>query len=130
MSLSSLFKKGRWLVCALPPAAFIVWQETPGLSGLNGINAAGLIVLSPLFLAAGFGLTAAIALIARWLCQRWQIRSRVGFAVLMLILVGLLSPLAYLDQDWLLLDVIELASVPAALLLGPARPFEAPQQLA
>lgn len=118
---SLIYRKVRWLVCALPPVAFVTLEETPGLSGLNGINAAGLTVLSPLVVAAGFGLTAAIVVLARWMARKAKIRSRIGFAVLMLVIVGLLSPLAYLDRDWLLLGVIEVASLPAAIIFGPAQ---------
>jgi hypothetical protein len=102
----------------LPPTAFIALEETPGLSGLDGINAAALIVLSPFLLVAGFGLTAAIIGLARWICRTAHISSRICFVVLVLGLVGLLSPLAYLDRDWLQLGVIETASLPAALILG------------
>lgn len=41
-------------------------------------------------------------------------------------IVGIFSPLAYIDGDWLLLLAVELAAVPAALLLGPKRPAPAP----
>ena len=108
---------GRWLVCLLPPGAVIVLEETPGLSGLDGINAAALIWLSPIFVVVGFGLTAAIVALTRWIGRKASIRSRLGSALLMLVIVGLLSPLAYLDRDWLLLGAIELASLPAALIL-------------
>ena len=108
----------RWLVCLLPPTAVIVLEETPGLSGLDGINAAALTVLSPLVLALGFGMTAASVCMARWLTRRLRMGSRTAFAVLTLAIVGALSPLAYLDKDWLLLGVIEIASMPAALLLS------------
>jgi hypothetical protein len=103
----------------LPPLAVIALEETPGLSGLDGINAAGLIVLSPAFIAAGFGLTAAIVLMTRWIGRRARLHSRTALAGLMLAIVGLLSPLAYLDRDWLLLGVIELTSLPAAFILVP-----------
>src|SRR5579871_6259172 len=96
----SLYWKGRWLVCALPPVAFIAFEETPSLSDLNGINAAALIGLSPLFVAVGFGLTAAIVALARWISRIARMRSRIGFALLMLLIVGLLSPFFYLDRDW------------------------------
>jgi hypothetical protein len=117
-------RKGWWLICLLPPIAFVALEETPGLSSLDGINAAALIVLSPFVLAAGFGLTAAIILLARWVARKAKIRSGVGFAVLVLVIVGLLSPMEYLDHDWLLLSVIELASLPAALILGPSLPTQ------
>ncbi len=107
----------RWLVCALPPILFIWLEETPGLSGLDGINAAGLIVLSPVLLVGGFGLTAAIALVTRWIGRIIRIQSRFAHAFLMLVIVGLLSPLAYLDGDWVQLAVVEIASLPAALFL-------------
>lgn len=109
----------RWLTCLLPPLAFIVFEETPGLSGLNGINAAALVVLSPFVLAGGFGVTAAICGVARWLTRLFRLKSRVGFAILTLALVGLLSVPTYLDNDWLLLGVTELASLPAGWLLAP-----------
>jgi hypothetical protein len=115
--LSTLYLKGRWLLCVLPPAAFITTEETPGLSGLDGINVAALIVLSPIFLVMGFALTAAIVAVTRWIGSRVRLRSRGGLASLMLVIVGILSPLEYLDGDWLLLGVIELASLPAALIL-------------
>jgi len=115
--LISFLHKSRWLVCAFPPVAVIALEETPGLSGLNGINAAGLIVLSPLVILAGFGLTAAIVALTRWTCRLLKMRSRVSSTLLMLSIVCLLSPLAYLDRDWLLLAVIEVASLPAALIL-------------
>ncbi len=115
---SLLYLKGRWLLCVLPPAAFITIEETPGLSGLNGINAAGLIVLSPFVVVGGFGLTAAIVALTRWVGSKVGLRSRIGLASLMLVIVGILSPLEYLDGDWLLLGVIEIASLPAALILA------------
>jgi hypothetical protein len=101
--------------------AIIVLEETPSLSGLNGINAAALVVLSPLFVAAGFGLTAAIVALTRWISRKLAIKSRTGFAFLMLVIVGLLSPVWYLDRAWLELSVTELASLPAALLLAPVQ---------
>jgi hypothetical protein len=113
------YRKGRWLLCAFPPLVFIALEETPGVSGLDGINAAGLIVLSPVFFAAGFGLTAAIVLLTRWIGRRAHFHSRIALSGLMLTMVGLLSPLAYLDRDWLQLAAIELASLPAALILVP-----------
>jgi len=116
---SSLYLKGRWLVCALPPVAIIVLEETPGLSGMNGISAAALVEFSPLFIAVGLGLTAAIVALTRWICHKMSIKSRIGFAFLMLVIVGLLSPIWYLDRAWLELSVTELASLPAALLLVP-----------
>jgi hypothetical protein len=115
---SSLYLKGRWLVCALPPLAFIAIEETPGLSGLDGINAAGLIMLSPLVLGVGFGLTAMIVALTRWMGNKLRMRSGAGLVFLMLAIVGILSPLAYLDKDWLLLAAIEIASLPAALVLA------------
>ncbi|MDV6329981.1 hypothetical protein [Asticcacaulis sp. 201] len=115
---SSVYLKGRWLSCALPPLAFIALEETPGLSGLNGINAAALIVLSPVAVGVGFGLTAGIVKLTRWIGGKVRMRSRAGLAGLMLTIVGILSPHAYLDGDWLLLGVIEIASLPAALLLA------------
>lgn len=118
---STHYWKGRWLVCALPPLVVVGVEETPGLSGLDGINAAGLIVLSPLVLAVGFGLTAAVVLLTRWIGRTIRMRSHVGCVLLMLVIVGLLSPLAYLDRDWLLLGAIEIASLPAALFLTPSR---------
>jgi hypothetical protein len=119
---SPLQLKARWLVCALPPLAFIMFEETPGLSALNGINAAALIVLSPFVVAIGFGLTAAIAALARWIGSKAQMRSRLAFALVMLVIVGLFSVPIYLERDWLLLGIIELASLPAALLLGVRGP--------
>lgn len=120
--LRPLYIKGRWLCCILPPLAFIVIEETPGLSGLDGINAAALMALSPVFLGVGFGLTAAIVGLTRWIASKIRLRARTGSAFLMLIIVGILSPLAYLDGDWLLLGVIEIASLPAALLLTVSTP--------
>jgi hypothetical protein len=116
--LSSFIMRGRWLTCILPPVAVIAVEETPGISGLDGINAAGLIWLSPLVVVLGFGLTAAIVALTRWIGRKVAIRPRWGAPFLMLVIVGLLSPLAYLDRDWLLLGVIEMASLPAALLLA------------
>jgi hypothetical protein len=115
---SSLYKKGRWLCCALPPLAFIAIEETPGLSGLNGINAAALIVTSPVVVGLGFGLTAVIVVLTRWIGSKIRLRSRAGLVFLMLIIVGILRPFEYLDGDWLLLSAIEIASLPAALLLA------------
>ena len=115
---SRRWAQARWLTCLLPPVAVIALEETPGLSGLNGINAAGLIVLSPFAVALGFAITAIIVMLTRWVSRMTDIRSRVACAALMLVLVGLLSPLAYMEKDWPLLGVIEMASLPAALLLG------------
>jgi hypothetical protein len=107
----------RWLVCIIPPVAVIALEETPALSGLDGINAAALIFLSPLLIVLGFGLTAAIVVLTRWIARKSRIRSRLNSALIMLAIVGLLSPVAYLDKDWLQLAVIEIASLPAALIL-------------
>ena len=115
---SSIYLKGRWLCCALPPLAFIAVEETPGLSGLNGINAAALIVLSPIVVGVGFALTAAIVALTRWIGNKVSMRSRAGLVFLMLMIVGILSPLAYLDGNWILLGAIEIASLPAALVLA------------
>ncbi len=112
---------GRWLFCTLPPAAFVVVEETPGLSRLGGINAAALIVMSPVFIALGFGLTAAVVALTRWVSRKLGMRSRLGSALIMLIIVGVFSPMEYLDRDWLLLGVIEIASLPAAIFLAAAR---------
>jgi len=112
---------GRWLSCALPPAAFVAVEETPGLSGLDGVNAAALVFMSPVFLALGFGLTAAIVALTRWISRKLGRRSRLGSALLMLIIVGGLSPMEYLERDWLLLGVIEIASLPAAIFLASTR---------
>jgi hypothetical protein len=112
---------GRWLFCTLPPAVFVVVEETPGLSGLDGINAAALIVMSPVFIALGFGLTAAVVALTRWVSRKLEMRSRLGSALIMLIIVGVLSPMEYLEGDWLLLGVIEIASLPAAIFLASAR---------
>jgi len=117
-------RSARWLVCALPPVLFIWLEETPGLSGLDGINAAGLIVLSPVLLVGGFGLTAAIALLTRWIGRITRFESRSAHAFLMLVIVGLLSPLAYLDGDWVQLAVVEIASLPAALILTRSKSSE------
>ncbi len=119
---STLYQKGQWLVCVLPPLVVIGVEETPGLSGLNGINAAALIVLSPLVLVLGFGLTAAIVMLTRGISRKAAWQSRVGRTLLMLVIVGVLSPIAYLDQDWLLLGAIELGSLPAAILLTLSHP--------
>jgi len=116
-----MIRRLRWVVCIFPPMAWVVFEETPGLSGLDGINAAGLIVMSPIFLAAGFGITAAIIGLSRWIFRRLRLRSRAAFALLALAIVGVLSPLAYLGGDWLQFGTIELASLPAALLLSPGR---------
>jgi hypothetical protein len=85
---------------------------------LDGINAAALIFMSPVFLALGFGLTAAIVALMRWISRKLGMRSRLGSALLMLIVVGVLSPMEYLERDWLLLGVIEIASLPAAIFLA------------
>ncbi|ESQ81998.1 hypothetical protein AEAC466_18955 [Asticcacaulis sp. AC466] len=98
--------------------AFIALEETPGLSGLNGLNAAALIVLSPVVVGVGFGLTLGIVKLTRWIGGKVRLHSRAGLALLMLTIVGILSPHAYLDGDWLLLGVIEIASLPAALMLA------------
>ena len=70
-----MIRRLRWVVCIFPPMAWVVFEETPGLSGLDGINAAGLIVMSPIFLAAGFGITAAIIGLSRWIFRRLRLRS-------------------------------------------------------
>jgi hypothetical protein len=116
----------RWLVCFLPPAAFIVFQEAPDWSGLDGINAAALIVISPFALAIGYAITFVIVMLTRWLGRRLRLASRVWLAILMLALVALFSPLFYLEGDWLLLGFIELASLPAALLLTRPRTASPP----
>jgi hypothetical protein len=115
-----------WLVCFLPPTSFIVFEDSPSWSGLNGINAAALIVLSPIVLAIGFAITLVIVMLTRWLGRRLRLASRVWLAALMLTLVALFSPLFYLEGDWLLLGVIELASLPAALLLTLPRAASVP----
>ena len=108
----------RWIVCILPPIVVILVEETPGLNGLDGINASGLTVMNPLLLALSFAITAAIIGLARWLFHRFELRSRVSFIILTMVIVGLLSPIAYLDGDWVLLGAIEFASLPAAFLLA------------
>src|SRR5512143_4066788 len=90
--LYRVYRGTRWLTCAIPPVAVIILEETPGLSGLDGINAAGLVVLTPFVVILGFGLTAAVVALARWTYSKTQMRSRVGFALLMLLIVGALSP--------------------------------------
>jgi hypothetical protein len=117
---SRRWAKAKWLTCVVPPVAVIALEETPGLSDLDGINTAGLIVLSPFAVALGFAITALIALFTRWIGSAVGIRNRVACAALMLTFVGLLSPLAYMDKDWLLLGVIEMASLPAAIVLSSA----------
>jgi hypothetical protein len=82
LMLLAIYRKSWWLLCVLPPVAFIALEETPGLSGLDGINAAALIVLSPVFIAAGFVLTAAVVLLTRWIGWRARLRSRIALAVL------------------------------------------------
>jgi uncharacterized membrane protein len=116
----------RWLSCFLPPIAVIWVEETPGLSGLEGINAAALLVMSPIFLALGFAMTIAIVTASRWLFQRFDLKSRIGFILFTLMTVGILSPITYLDRDWLLLGVIELASLPAAFFFAPVIKFTNP----
>ena len=118
---SPYYQKGRWLTCALPPLAFILLEETPGLSGLDGINAAALIALSPIAVAVGFLTTAAIVAKTRWIGKIVGNLSRLGSVALMLVIVAILSPLAYLDRDWFLLFVIEIASLPAAVSLAAAQ---------
>jgi hypothetical protein len=113
-----VYEKVRWAACILPPLAFFIFEETPGFSGLNGINAAALIVLSPLVIAIGFAFTALLFLGIGWLSRMLRARSRLGFAVTALAVVGVVS-LPLVEGDWRLLVVIELASVPAALLLRP-----------
>jgi hypothetical protein len=107
-----------WAVCVLPSVAMFIFEETPGLSGLDGISAAALGVMSPLFLAVGFAFTAAQIALARWLFRKRLVRSRVSFALLSLAIVGVAALPLYWD-DWRLLGAVELAAVPAALLLAP-----------
>ena len=105
--------------------AVVLFEETPGLSGLDGINAAALVVLSPLFITAGFASTALAVFLAQQVAGRCKLRSRMHFAALVLGIVGLFSPLAYLDGDWLLLGAVELSALPAAFLIGPNPSVEA-----
>ena len=109
----------RWLACVLPPVVFVAYELTPGLSGLNGINAAGLLLLSPIVIAIGFGCTAGLVALARWLCRKLQVTQRWMSALLCLTFLGLVNAL-WVEGDWLLLCALQLASLPAALLLPPA----------
>ena len=110
-----------WTMCALPSLALVLYEETPGLSGLDGINAAGLVVLSPIFIAIGFICTAAQIALSRWIFNKISVRFRFSFALLSLAIVGTAAlPLVW--GDWLLLGVVEFAAVPAALLLAPGPP--------
>ncbi len=107
----------RWIGCLAPTLVFIVFELTPGLSGLNGINAAALFVMSPVLLLIGFAYSVACVFATRFIVRKFSLRSKVWFALLILLTF---SPIAYLGQDWRLLLLVVLASLPAALLLGPS----------
>lgn len=105
----------RWLTCAIPPLVFILHQLTPGVTFMNPINAAALLVTSPLFAVLGFALTAGIFIGVRLLVRRFRWRDP-SFTVLALSLIGLINVGWHDPLIWLLLEV---TSLPAAILLAP-----------
>ena len=106
----------RWGVCLLPPTAHIVSELTPGLSDLNGINAAALYLVWPGFLVGGSAFTVAQFAAARWLCAKMAVRSRLVFAAVSLAVV---TATGLPFMNWRVLVIVVLAALPAAILLAP-----------